>query len=245
MTAAASNSILQLHGLSKSYGAVKVTDDLSFRVQAGEAVGILGPNGAGKSTLFNLITGVVPADGGHIHFEGRDITRMAAAERARLGICRSHQVPQPFVKMTVFENLLVGATFAAGLRDRAARDHCAEVLALTGLLPRANELAGGLRLLDRKRLEMARALAAKPRLLLLDEIAGGLTDAECAELLELIRSIHEQGIAIIWIEHVVHVLTDFARRLLVLNFGAKLADGPAREVLQDPEVRRVYMGVEP
>lgn len=234
---------LSLHGLHKSYGALKVTDDLGFSLSAGEALGIIGPNGAGKSTLFNLITGVARPDAGRLLFNGQDITGLAPERRARLGICRSYQVPQPFARMTVYENLLVGARFAAGLSMRDARTHCTQVLRQTGLLSRADEAAGSLRLLDRKRLELARALAARPRLLLLDEIAGGLTDAECGQLLDVVREIHAQGVAIIWIEHVVHVLVSVVQRLLVLNFGARLADGTPAQVLADPEVRRVYMGL--
>lgn len=235
---------LLLEGLHKSYGALKVTDSLSFALAPGEALGVLGPNGAGKSTLFNLITGVVRPDAGRILFEGRDLSHASATQRARQGISRSYQVPQPFTQMTVFENLLVGASYAAGLPMRAAREHCEAVLEQTGLWDKADQPAGSLRLLDRKRLEMARALAARPRLLLLDEIAGGLTEDECQELLAVIRSIHAQGVAIVWIEHVVHVLASFAPRLLVLNFGAKLADGPTAEVMANAEVRRVYMGIE-
>lgn len=236
---------LLLEGLHKSYGALKVTDGLGFSLDPGEALGVIGPNGAGKSTLFNLITGVARPDAGRIVFDDRELTRSSATQRARLGICRSYQVPQPFTQMTVFENLLVGASFAAGLNERSAREQCARVLEQTGLRAKADQPAGSLRLLDRKRLELARALAAKPRLLLLDEIAGGLTDDECQDLLQVICAIHAEGVAIIWIEHVVHVLISFVQRLLVLNFGAKLADGPASEVMADAEVQRVYMGVEP
>jgi len=235
---------LQVQGLRKSWGALKVTDDLSFMLGAGQALGIIGPNGAGKSTLFNLLTGVLRADAGRIVFNGADLSRLDATARARLGICRSYQVPQPFAQMTVFENLLVAASFAAALSERRAREHCAQVLEQTGLLDKANMLAGGLRLLDRKRLELARALAARPRLLLLDEIAGGLTDDECGELVGIIRSVHAQGVAVIWIEHVLHVLVSFVPRLLVLNFGACLAEGTVDEVMNNTEVQRVYMGIE-
>jgi len=235
---------LLLQGLNKSYGALKVTDNLSFALGQGEALGIIGPNGAGKSTLFNLLTGVVRADSGRILFNGCDLTHQGASARARQGICRAWQVPQPFVQMTVFENLLVAASFAAGLSERAAREHCAQILEQTGLLARANAQAGSLRLLDRKRLELARALAAKPRLLLLDEVAGGLTDGECSELLVIIRQVHASGVAIIWIEHVVHVLVSFVQRLLVLDFGACLTDGPVAEVMANPDVRRVYLGIQ-
>jgi len=238
------SGFLLLQGLHKSYGALTVTDKLDFALGEGEALGIIGPNGAGKSTLFNLLTGVAGADAGRIVFNGRDITRLDASARARLGICRAHQVPQPFARMSVFENLLVAAHFAAGLNTRAARAHCVATLARTGLLACADAPAGSLRLLDRKRLELARALAARPRLLLLDEIAGGLTDAECGELVDVVRSVHASGVAVIWIEHVLHVLVSFAPRLLVLDFGAKLADGPTNDVMSNPDVQRIYMGMQ-
>jgi len=244
MNGASTGAGLRLHGLHKSYGALTVTDNLSFELAAGGALGIIGPNGAGKSTLFNLLTGVVRSDAGRIVFAGRDITRLDASARARLGICRAHQVPQPFVRMSVFENLLVAASFAAGLNTRAARAHCIEILEQTGLMQYADAPAGNLRLLDRKRLELARALAARPRLLLLDEIAGGLTDAECSELVAIVREVHASGVAVIWIEHVLHVLVSFAPRLLVLDFGARLADGPTHEVMGNPDVQRIYMGIQ-
>jgi len=244
MTGTGGGSGLRLQGLHKSYGALTVTDDLSFELDAGAALGIIGPNGAGKSTLFNLLTGVVRADAGRMLFDGRDISRLDASARARLGICRAHQVPQPFAGMSVYENLLVAASFAAGLNARAAQAHCVEILEQTGLSNHADTPAGRLRLLDRKRLELARALAARPRLLLLDEIAGGLTDAECGELLKIIGQVHASGVAVIWIEHVLHVLVSFAPRLLVLDFGAKLADGPTGEVMGNAEVQRIYMGIQ-
>ncbi len=235
---------LQIEGLHKSYGAVKVTNDLSFAIAPGEALGVIGPNGAGKSTLFNLITGLDNPYAGNIVLADSDITRQPSMQRELLDICRSYQVPQPFAQMTVFENLLVGAYFAAGMRGKHADEHCLTILEQTGLRGLADVPAGQLRLLDRKRLELARAMAGRPRLLLLDEIAGGLTDDECGQLLEVINAIHRQGIAIIWIEHVIHVLVSFAQRLLVLNFGSKLAEGEPAAVMADPQVRRVYMGME-
>jgi len=244
MKATGGRTGLSLQGLHKSYGALSVTRDLSFDLAAGAALGIIGPNGAGKSTLFNLLTGVVRADAGRIVFDGHDISRLNASARARLGICRAHQVPQPFARMSVYENLLVAASFAAGLNTREARAHCITILEQTGLVNHADSPAGGLRLLDRKRLELARALAARPRLLLLDEIAGGLTDGECGELVEIIKQVHAGGVAVIWIEHVLHVLVSFAPRLLVLDFGAKLADGPTDDVMANPDVQRIYMGIQ-
>ena len=238
-------TLLTLANVSKSFGPLKVTDDLSFELQRGEALGILGPNGAGKTTMFNLISGDVRADSGKVQFKGRDITRDSPHQRCRAGIGRSYQIALPFEGMTVFENLLVGAMFGAEHNaEREACDRCVEILDRTGLLDKANRLAGSLVLLDRKRLELARALATEPEVLLLDEIAGGLTEHEAHQLVELVKSIRSQGISIIWIEHVVHALIAVATRLLVINFGAKLAEGDPQQVMASPEVRRVYMGIE-
>lgn len=217
---------------------------MSFDLRRGEALGVLGPNGAGKTTLFNLISGDLASDSGRILLEDRDITRLPAYKRCGAGIGRSYQVAQPFGGMTVFENLAVAAMFGAGQSRAQAHDSSVDILRRTGLLFRANQLAGSLTLLDRKRLELARALATQPEVLLLDEIAGGLTEKEAGQLVEMVHEIRNDGISIIWIEHVVHALIAVATRLLVINFGSKLADGPPREVMQSPEVQRVYMGIE-
>ncbi|WP_119422322.1 ABC transporter ATP-binding protein [Desertibaculum subflavum] len=236
--------LLRLDGVSKSFGALKVTDAVSLELAAGEALGILGPNGAGKSTLFNLITGGLKPDEGRIEFDGRDITRLAPHARSRLGIGRSHQIPQPFAGMSVYENLLVGAVFGGRQSERQAQSHCLDVLATTGLIDKANRAAGALTLLERKRLELARALALKPKLLLLDEIAGGLTEAECQALVGTIRAIRAAGVSLIWIEHVVHALLSAIDRLFVINFGQALAEGAPAAVLADPRVQSVYMGID-
>ena len=236
--------LLSLHGVSKRYGALQVTDDISLAVARGETLGILGPNGAGKTTLFNLISGDVRVDGGRVEYEGRDITALAPHQRCRIGIGRSYQVPQPFGHMTVFENLVTAACFGGGQAERAAWDTAVEVLEQTDLVDHANKPAGSLTLLNRKRLELARALATRPQLLLLDEIAGGLTEHEAHELVDELRRIKAAGVTMIWIEHVVHALLSIADRLFVINFGARLAEGLPREVMDDPEVRRVYMGME-
>jgi branched-chain amino acid transport system ATP-binding protein len=241
------SALLELHRIDKSYGALKVADAIDLAVAEGEALAVIGPNGAGKSTLFNLITGDVAPDGGTIRFAGEDVTRLPAHRRSRRGIGRSYQIPHPFGNMTVFENLLVGATHGARRGERRSEsqcyDGCAEVLELTGLLDKANVAAGRLTLLQRKRLEMARALAMQPRLLLLDEIAGGLTDHECQALAGTIRAIHARGTTIVWIEHIVHALLSVAGRLIVMNFGSLLAQGEPREVMADPRVQEVYMGI--
>jgi branched-chain amino acid transport system ATP-binding protein len=238
------NCVLRLTGVSKRYGALRVTDNMSFAVERGETYGILGPNGAGKTTLFNLVSGDVRPDQGSVEFDGADIGQLPPHRRCAAGIGRSYQVPRPFGGMTVFENLLVGATFGGAATERAAYDICVDVLERTGLKARANQLAGTLALLDRKRLELARALATQPQLLLLDEIAGGLTEPETRELVDEIRRVKEHGVTIVWIEHVVHALLAVADRLLVINFGKKLAEGEPAAVMDNPEVRRVYLGLE-
>lgn len=235
-------SLLEVDHLTKAYGALVVTDDVSFKVDQGEAIGVIGPNGAGKTTLFALITGAARPDRGAIRLDGRDLVGVPAASRCLAGVCRSHQIPQPFENLTVFENLLVAACFGRQLSEREATPWCAAVLRETGLLAKANRPGGSLTLLDRKRLEMARALATRPRLLLLDEIAGGLTEAECAELVASIRAIHARGTTIIWIEHVLNALTAIVDRLVVLNFGRLIADGPVGSVMGLDEVKEIYLG---
>lgn len=237
-------ALLTLHHVSKSYGALKVTDDVSLSVNEGEVLGILGPNGAGKTTLFNLISGDVNVDAGDVEFDGQRINALAPYERCRSGIGRSYQVPQPFGAMSVFENLVTAACFGAQVPEKEAWAIAWDVLQQTGLARFANQPAGGLTLLNRKRLELARALATRPRLLLLDEIAGGLTEHEAHELVDELRRIKQSGITMIWIEHVVHALLSIADRLHVINFGKTLCSGEPTAVMQDAEVRRVYMGLE-
>jgi len=236
--------LLALHAVSKSYGALKVTDAITLSVDQGQTLGILGPNGAGKTTLFNLISGDVWVDAGRVEYGGQDITTLPPHRRCRLGIGRSYQVPQPFGHMSVFENLVTAACFGASLPERQAWDTAVQVLEQTGLMPHANKPAGSLTLLNRKRLELARALATGPELLLLDEIAGGLTEHEAHELVDELKRIKAQGVTMIWIEHVVHALMSVADRLYVINFGQELAQGLPHEVMNDPEVQRVYMGME-
>lgn len=235
--------LLQIRRLSKSFGSLKAADGIDLEVARGEAVGIIGPNGAGKSTLFNLIAGNLAADAGEIHLDDVDVTRKGAHRRCRAGIGRSYQIPHPFETLTVFENLLVAAVHGRGAEAGGDVDICAGILESMGLLPRANVLAGTLTLLERKRLEMARALATGPQLLLLDEIAGGLTESECRELVATIKSIRADGTTIVWIEHIMHALVAVVDRLVVLNFGKKIAEGHPRTVLNSAEVRQIYTGI--
>ncbi|MFM2278129.1 MAG: hypothetical protein RLZZ444_360 [Pseudomonadota bacterium] len=236
--------ILALENVSKSFGALKVADAISFSLDDGEALGVIGPNGAGKSTLFNLITGNIRVDAGTITFAGDDVTRQPPMARCLAGVGRTFQIPQPFEKLTVFENLLVGASFGSRKAERDVGDRCADILVETGLIDRANQPAGTLGLLQRKRLELARALATDPKVLLLDEIAGGLTEGECHELVETIRAVHRRGVSVIWIEHVLHALTSVVSRLVVLNFGRVIGVGDPQTIMASKEVREIYLGID-
>jgi branched-chain amino acid transport system ATP-binding protein len=236
--------ILQLNDVSKSFSALKVADAVTFDLSEGEALGIIGPNGAGKSTMFNLIAGNLVADTGTIRLAGNDVTRTPPMTRCIAGIGRTFQIPQPFEKLTVFENLLVAAAFGSRKREAEVSDRCADILVETGLADRANQPAGSLGLLQRKRLELARALATDPKILLLDEIAGGLTEAECQALVETIRGVRRRGMSIIWIEHVLHALNAVVERLLVLNFGKVIGIGEPQAIMGSREVREIYLGIE-
>jgi len=234
--------LLQLDQVTKRFGQVVIADQLSLTVGAGDTVGIVGPNGAGKTSLFGLISGGLSPDAGVISFDGRAITKLDSAGRCRLGIGRTYQIPRPFTDMTVYENLLVAAQQGAGLRRRASYAAAAQALDLAGMTGQANLPAARLGLLQRKRLELARALASRPKLLLLDEVAGGLTDPEVAQLVEIVRAVNAEGIAVIWIEHVVRALTAVVSRLLCLTGGAFVGDGTPAEVLATPAVREVFLG---
>ena len=237
------STILELRSIDKAFGSVIVADGLSLSLSAGATLGVVGPNGAGKTSMLDLITGDLAPDHGAIFFDGQDITRRPTHERARLGIGRTHQIPRPFGAITVFENVLVGASYAGrGRHDGDPVAVSVDALRRTDLLARANVLAGSLPLLDRKRLELARALAARPRVLLLDEIAGGLTEHEVAALIETIAAIRADGVTIVWIEHVVAALLSAVDRLIAVNLGRVLADGEPAAVMASPEVQSVYLG---
>ena len=238
------SAILELSRISKRYGAVVASDDLALHLNEGEALGVIGPNGSGKTTMFNIITGITKADRGQVFLAGTEITGLHAFERCRRGIARSFQIPHPFAGMSVFENLLVGAVFGDAKPEKKVYDRCIRILEETGLLGKSNVMAGSLTLLDRKRLELARALATNPKVLLLDEIAGGLTEQECRLLIDEISRIRLRGVSIIWIEHVVHALLAVVDRLVVINFGKKIDDGEPRTVMESRSVKDLYMGHE-
>ncbi|HEY5304765.1 MAG TPA: ATP-binding cassette domain-containing protein [Acidimicrobiales bacterium] len=235
-------ALLQLEGVSKRFGQVVVAEGITFQLEQGDAVGIVGPNGAGKTSLFGMISGDISPDSGVITFAGENLTRMSSARRARAGIGRTYQVPRPFEHMTVFENALLAAQQGAHARGHASYAVAFDALERTGLAAMANRPAGSLTLLHRKRLELARALSTSPQVLLLDEIAGGLTDLEVNELTSIIRSFRVDGIAVVWIEHVVRALLTTVDRLICLAGGVVVADGEPKEVLASEAVRSVYLG---
>jgi branched-chain amino acid transport system ATP-binding protein len=236
--------LVELDHVTKRFGQVVIAEDLSLAVGPGDTVGIVGPNGAGKTSLFGLISGDLAPGAGEIRLAGRTVTRLDAAARCRLGVGRTYQVPRPFGDMTVFENLLVAAQQGGGLRQRASYAAAVEALERTGISSQANVPAERLGLLQRKRLELARALATQPTLLLLDEVAGGLTDPEVAQLVEIVRGVNAEGTAVIWIEHVVRALTPVVSRLICLAGGKFVGDGEPATVLANPAVREIFLGTE-
>jgi branched-chain amino acid transport system ATP-binding protein len=242
MNVAADDRILAASGIHKRFGALVVLDQVEFTVRADEAIGIVGPNGAGKTTLLSVLAGALQPNAGTVRFRDLDVTAVPAAERCRLGIARTHQIPRAFGGMTVFENILVAATNGGGLRRSEAYDCCIDSLKLCGMLRLANRHAETLGLLDRKRLELARALATNPTLLLLDEIGGGLTDAEASELVATIKELQQRRITIVWIEHIVHILLQVAQRLVCMDAGRVIADGDPATVMADRAVVEAYLG---
>ena len=236
-------ALLEVVDLSKRFGALRVVQDFSFDVAEGEALGIVGPNGAGKTTLLNLVAGDLRPDHGSVSLGGQDLTKLPAHVRCHRGVGRTAQIPRPFEGLSVFENVLVGSTFGTTGRLEGTREDAAvAALEQTGMLDKANVIAGSLTLLARKRLELARALATQPRLLLLDEIAGGLTEAEVLELVETIEEIRGTGITIVWIEHIVHALLRVVDRMMAVDAGRKLIEGDPETVMASNEVRSVYLG---
>ena len=236
--------ILTINNLHKSFGKVAAVHDLSFEVEPREILGIIGPNGAGKTTTFNLITGEITPDKGEVIFGGKDVTYDPTFKKCRMGIARTHQIPKPFVNMTVLENLLVGAIYGGGEGYRPSREKCEEILEKTRLKTKRNAIAGSLPLLDRKRLELAKALSTDPTLLLVDEVAGGLTESEVEELLEIIHSVRRDGVTVLWVEHIIMAMQKGPDRLLVMNFGRNLFCGRPEEAFKSEEVQRIYLGDE-
>jgi branched-chain amino acid transport system ATP-binding protein len=236
------SAVIEVDQVSKRFGGLMVIEELSFSLAAGEALGVVGPNGAGKTTTLNLVAGDFAPSSGAVRFNGTDVTKLASHRRCQAGISRTSQIPRPFDGLTVFENVLVGASFGGRVRGQAATDACVSALRRSDMLDKANVRAADLALLERKRLELARALSTNPKVLLLDEIAGGLTEGEVLELVDTIKSIHADGMSIIWIEHIVHALLRVVDRMMAMDYGRKLTEGDPHEVMASDAVQRVYLG---
>jgi branched-chain amino acid transport system ATP-binding protein len=234
-------ALLTCQRVTRVFDGLVANKDISVEVRSGEIVGLIGPNGAGKSTLFNLIAGAFPVTSGHIAFGGRDVTGLPAAARCHAGIARTYQVPRSFDSMSVLENVIVGALVRYP-RSRAARIKALETLDYVGLAERTGRPAGDLTPPERRRLEIARAIATEPKLLLLDEVLTGLTPAESRSGVELVRRIRESGITVVMVEHVMEVVMPLVDRAIVLNLGEVLAEGSPAEIVRDPAVIGAYLG---
>lgn len=238
------DTLLTFSNIEAGYGRVQILNRLTFEVVKGEVYGVIGPNGCGKTTMFNALIGLSNIYAGEIIFDGCNITRKSANDRCRMGIGRTYQVPRPFEDLSVYENILVAAVHGGGHSEKAARHICIDALKLTGLYDKRETRSGALTLLDRKRLEIARAIGTEPKLLLLDEVAAGLTEAEVVEVMKMVSDLKAGGYTIIWIEHVIQTMVQATDRLMCMSDGAHLLIGNPMEVMNSKLVEDVYLGVE-
>ena len=232
--------LLEIDSITKRFGGFLALDRVSLRIRAGERLGLIGPNGSGKTTLINCVSGALPTDAGRILFEGRDVTRLPAHRRTRLGIVRSFQIPKPFASMTVLENLGIPLEYAGLARAHGAA--AMEILTMIGLDAKAHLRPSGLTQIEMRKLELARAMAARPKLLISDEAMAGLSSAEVDDILAILFRLNEQGITIIMIEHIMRAVMRFSKRVVVLDAGNRIAEGTPAEIVRNPAVERAYLG---
>lgn len=235
-------AMLEFDMVRAGYGRINVLNDLSFTVEQGQVLGVIGPNGSGKTTMLNALTGIIRPTAGSIRLDGQDIGRLSVDARCRRGIGRTFQIPRPFTRMTVYENVLVAAAFGSGQPERACHEPTLEVLRATGLYEKRDVPSGALMLLDRKRLEIARAIVARPRLLLLDEVAAGLTSAEVEDVIDIVARLKGAGFTIVWIEHIIETMLRATDRLMCMAGGRCAVVGDPVEVMNSQEVAELYLG---
>ncbi|MBP2646184.1 MAG: lptB 3 [Firmicutes bacterium] len=238
------NVVLKVEDIGISFGSNHVLKSMSFELGENEVLGVIGPNGAGKTVMLNILTGILRPTKGKITFLGEDVTQKTITERCRMGFGRTFQVPRPFEKMTVFENVIVGGVYGDSLREKEAKKRALTITEMIGLGDKRDWFAGKLGLLDRKRLEIARALASNPKILLFDEVAGGLTESEVSDILDIVRMVKRQGVSVVWIEHVLKTMREGTDRVLCLAEGRDVVCGLPEEVMQSKEVHEVYLGAE-
>jgi len=237
-------SVLSAQDLAISFGSNHVLKSVSFEVGQPEILGVIGPNGAGKTVLLNILTGILKPNSGTVHFMGRDIANIKITERVRIGLGRTFQIPRSFENMSTYENILVGGVYGDNIKEKEAGRQAVEIAERIGLSSHINTMAGRLGLLDRKRLEIGIALASRPKLLMLDEVAGGLTESEIADIIKIVKDIKAQGISVIWIEHVLQTMIDGTDRVMCLAEGQNVITGLPQEVMQSKIVNDVYLGVD-